>query len=207
MPKKSELQELGMAFFQSRSESDFNKVYLRMKTNIGFYIKEILPAIDDREEAVANTFAKVWTKIYQYDPYWNFSTWVYRIARNEALLMLRHKRRNYSLEAMEEMGVNLESRIAIEMPDMESRETQNVPAADMLYEFAITEIGNLPENYRIVMIMREIEKKKYEDISRELGWKQNTVRTRIRKGRELLRKNLISNHPELVRIYAEQNEN
>jgi RNA polymerase sigma-70 factor (ECF subfamily) len=178
-----------------------------MKTNIGFYVKEILPAIDDREEAVANTFAKVWTKIHQYDPYWNFSTWVYRIARNEALLMLRHKRRNYSLEAMEEMGVNLESRIAIEMPDMESQENQNVPAADILYEFAINEIGNLPENYRIVMIMREIEKKKYEDISRELGWKQNTVRTRIRKGRELLRKSLLGNHPELVRLYAEQKEN
>jgi RNA polymerase sigma-70 factor (ECF subfamily) len=205
MSKKSQLQELGMAFYNSRSEGDFNKIYHRMKTSIGFYIKEILPAADDREEALANTFAKVWTKIHMYDPYWNFSTWVYRIARNEALLMLRHKRRNYSLEAMEEKGVNMESRMAVTMPKL-GDETEGAQATDILFEKAIDEIQNLPENYRIVMTMREIEKKKYEDISKELGWKQNTVRTRIRKGRELLRQNLISNYPELVKVYAEQFE-
>jgi RNA polymerase sigma factor (sigma-70 family) len=119
--------------------------------------------------------------------------------------MLRHKRRNYSLEAMEERGVNMESRMAVTMPKL-GDETEGAQATDILFEKAIDEIQNLPENYRIVMTMREIEKKKYEDISKELGWKQNTVRTRIRKGRELLRQNLISNYPELVKVYAEQFE-
>jgi RNA polymerase sigma-70 factor (ECF subfamily) len=203
MAKKSQLQELGMAFYQTRSEADFNKVYLRMKSSVGYYIKDILPASADRDEALANTFAKVWSKIHMYDPYWNFSTWVYRIARNEALLMLRYKRRNYSLEAMEEKGVNMESRTAVEMPNLELNKSE-LPIIDVLFEHAVDAISKLPETYKVVMTMREIEKKKYEDISKELGWKQNTVRTRIRKGRELLRKDLLSNHPELVRQYSEQ---
>jgi RNA polymerase sigma-70 factor (ECF subfamily) len=203
MAKKSQLQELGMAFYQTRSEADFNKVYLRMKSSVGYYIKDILPASADRDEALANTFAKVWSKIHMYDPYWNFSTWVYRIARNEALLMLRYKRRNYSLEAMEEKGVNMESRTAVEMPNLELNNSE-LPIIDVLFEHAVDAISKLPETYKVVMTMREIEKKKYEDISKELGWKQNTVRTRIRKGRELLRKDLLSNHPELVRQYSEQ---
>jgi len=203
MAKKSQLQELGMAFYQTRSEADFNKVYLRMKSSVGYYIKDILPASADRDEALANTFAKVWSKIHMYDPYWNFSTWVYRIARNEALLMLRYKRRNYSLEAMEEKGVNMESRNAVEMPNLELNNSE-LPIIDVLFEHAVDAISKLPETYKVVMTMREIEKKKYEDISKELGWKQNTVRTRIRKGRELLRKDLLSNHPELVRQYSEQ---
>ena len=203
MANKSKLQELGMAFYQSRNESDFNKVYLRMKSSVGYYIKDILPASSDRDEALANTFAKVWSKIHQYDPYWNFSTWVYRIARNEALLMLRYKRRNYSLEAMEEKGVNMESRTAVEMPSLELN-SNDLPVIDILFEYAVKAIDHLPETYRTVMTMREIEKKKYEDISKELGWKQNTVRTRIRKGRELLRKSLLNEHPELVRQYSEQ---
>lgn len=205
MAKTSPLQELGLAFFNSRAEGDFNKLYYRMKPSINYYLRDILPASDDREEALANTFAKVWSKIHMYDPYWNFSTWIYRIARNEALLMHRHKRRNYSYEGMEERGVNMEAKSPVVMPriDMES---VNLDAVDMLHDFAVDEISNLPELYRIVMEKREIEKKKYEDISTELGWKQNTVRTRIRKGRELLRKSLSEKYPELVKSYIEQQE-
>lgn len=203
MPKTSQLQELGMAFYQSRSQADFNKMYQRMKISVGFHIKDILPSSDDREDAVANTFAKVWTKIDMYDPYWNFSTWVYAIARNEALLMLRHKRRNYSLNAMIEKGANMESRMAITMPKGDTSES-DLYASSMLYDHALSEIHNLPETYRIVMVMREIERKKYGVIAKELGWKENTVRTRIRKGRELLRKSLTHNYPDLVSTYSEQ---
>jgi RNA polymerase sigma-70 factor (ECF subfamily) len=203
MSKTSALQELGLAFFNSRSESDFNKLYYRMKPSINYYLRDLLPAQDDREEALANTFAKVWTKIHMYDPYWNFSTWIYRIARNEALLMLRHTRRNYSYEGMQERGVNMEAKSPVVMPRIDM-EKQNLEATDILYDFAIDEISNLPELYRMVMEKREIEKKKYEDISTELGWKQNTVRTRIRKGRELLRKSLNEKYPELVKSYSEQ---
>ena len=117
--------------------------------------------------------------------------------------MLRYKRRNYSLEAMEEKGVNMESRTAVEMPSLELN-SNDLPVIDILFEYAVKAIDHLPETYRTVMTMREIEKKKYEDISKELGWKQNTVRTRIRKGRELLRKSLLNEHPELVRQYSEQ---
>jgi RNA polymerase sigma-70 factor (ECF subfamily) len=205
MSKTSALQELGLAFFNSRSEGDFNRLYYRMKPSINYYLRDILPAQDDREEALANTFAKVWSKIHMYDPYWNFSTWIYRIARNEALLMLRHTRRNYSYEGMEERGVNMEAKSPVVMPRRDI-ERQNLHATDMLHDFAVEEISNLPELYRIVMEKREIEKKKYEDISVELGWKQNTVRTRIRKGRELLRKSLSEKYPELVKSYFEQQE-
>lgn len=203
MANKSQLQELGLAFYQSRSEGDFNKVYMRMKKSTGYYIKSILPYAADRDEAISNTFAKVWTKIHQYDPYWNFSTWVYRIARNEALLMLRYKKRNYSLEALQEKGVNMESRNAIEMPELDLG-SQTFPVIDTLFEHAVSAIKLLPENYRVVMTLREIEKKKYDEISKELGWKQNTVRTRIRKGRELLRNSLLTSYPGLVKQYTEQ---
>ena len=204
MAKTSALQELGLAFFSSRSENDFNKIYNRMKPSISYYLRDLLPASDDREEAMANTFSKVWTKIHMYDPYWNFSTWIYRIARNEALLMHRHKRRNYSYQGMEERGINMEAKGGLVMPRMEITK-QELEAVDLLFDFAVAEISNLPETYRIVMEKREIEKKNYEAISVELGWKINTVRTRIRKGRELLRVSLVTKYPALVKSYEDQN--
>lgn len=204
MAKVSALQELGLAFSKSRSEEDFNQIYKRMKPSINYYLRDLLPSLDDREEALANTFAKVWTKIHMYDPYWNFSTWIYRIARNEALLMHRHTRRNYSYQGMEERGINMESKAGVVIPRMEITK-EDLGAIDSLFDIAIAEISNLPETYRIVMEKREIQDMKYEDISVELKWPINTVRTRIRKGRELLKNSLLEKYPALVKSYQDQN--
>jgi RNA polymerase sigma-70 factor (ECF subfamily) len=192
------LQEMGLRFFETRNENDFTRVYHRLKPSISYYLRELVPQHDDRNEVIATTFAKVWNKIEQYDPYWNFSTWVYRIARNEALLFHRGRKRTYSYEAMEEQGINMEKKSFYE----ENFDGDEDPV-DSLYDQTVNAIDGLPEIYRTVLTLREIHKKKYEDIAEELGWKHNTVRTRIRKARELVRINLLKNNPELVKKYQE----
>lgn len=198
LQKELSLQEMGLRFFQTRQENDFTRVYHRLRPSISYYLRELVPQNDDRNEVIATTFAKVWNKIDQYDPYWNFSTWVYRIARNEALLFHRGRKKTYSYEAMEEKGINMEKHSMYE----QSFEHEEDPT-DSLYDQAVMAIQDLPEIYRTVLTLREIQKKKYEDIAEELGWKHNTVRTRIRKARELVRVNLIKRDPELVKKYQQ----
>jgi RNA polymerase sigma-70 factor (ECF subfamily) len=200
--KQPSLQEIGLRFSQSKNERDFTAVYHRLKPSISYYLRELVPNQDDRNEVMATAFAKVWSKIHQYDPYWNFSTWVYRIARNEALLFFRSKRKTYSYEGMQEMGINMEAKGPI--TESSAFETDEDSPIDLLHDLAIAEIGNLPEIYKTVLTLREIEKKKYEDIAEELGWKHNTVRTRIRKARELVRLNLIKSEPALIRLYNQE---
>jgi RNA polymerase sigma-70 factor (ECF subfamily) len=196
--KEMSLQEMGLRFYQSRQENDFTRVYNRLRPSISYYLRELVPQQDDRNEVIATTFAKVWNKIEQYDPYWNFSTWVYRIARNEALLFHRGRKKTYSYEAMEEKGINMEKHSAYD----QIFEHEEDPI-DSLYDQAVIAIQDLPEIYRTVLTLREIQKKKYEDIAEELGWKHNTVRTRIRKARELVRVNLLKKDPELVKKYQQ----
>lgn len=193
------LQEMGLRFYETRHENDFTRVYHRLKPSISYYLRELVPQHDDRNEVIATTFAKVWNKIEQYDPYWNFSTWVYRIARNEALLFHRGRKKTYSYEAMEEQGINMEKRSVY----YEESFDQEEDPIDSLYDQTVSAIDELPEVYRTVLTLREIQKKKYEDIAEELGWKHNTVRTRIRKARELVRLSLIKKNPELVKKYQE----
>lgn len=197
--KEMSLQEMGLRFFETRQEVDFTRVYHRLKPSISYYLRELVPQHDDRNEVIATTFAKVWAKIEQYDPYWNFSTWVYRIARNEALLFHRGRKKTYSYEAMEEQGINMEKRSVY----YEEAFDQEEDPIDSLYDQTVSAIDELPEVYRTVLTLREIQKKKYEDIAEELGWKHNTVRTRIRKARELVRISLIKKNPELVKKYQE----
>jgi len=196
--KELSLQEMGMRFFETRTENDFTRVYHRLRPSISYYLRELVPQHDDRNEVIATTFSKVWSKIEQYDPYWNFSTWVYRIARNEALLFHRGRKRTYSYEAMEEQGINMEKKVSHD----EQYDYEDDPI-DSLYDQAVNAIDQLPEIYKTVLTLREIQKKKYEDIAEELGWKHNTVRTRIRKARELVRANLTKNNSELVKKYQQ----
>jgi len=200
--KPKSLQEMGLAFFESRSERDFTNVYHRLKPSISYYLRELVPNQDDRNEVIATAFAKVWQKIHQYDPYWNFSTWVYRIARNEALLFFRSKKKTYSYDAMQEMGINMEAKGPITESDAFSSDEDH--PVDLLYDMAVEEIGNLPDLYKTVLTLREIDKMKYEEIADQLGWKHNTVRTRIRKARELVRASLLKKDPNLVKLYNQE---
>jgi len=200
--KPKSLQEMGLAFFESRSERDFTDVYHRLKPSISYYLRELVPNQDDRNEVIATAFAKVWQKIHQYDPYWNFSTWVYRIARNEALLFFRSKKKTYSYDAMQEMGINMEAKGPITESD--AFLTDEDHPVDLLYDMAVEEIGNLPDLYKTVLTLREIDKMKYEEIADQLGWKHNTVRTRIRKARELVRASLLKKDPNLVKLYNQE---
>jgi len=197
--KTMTLQEIGLSFYRSRQEKDFTKIYNRLYPSISYYLRELVPHHDDRCEVIATTFSKVWLKIEQYDPYWNFSTWVYRIARNEALLFYRGRKKTYSYEAMEENGINMEKNLFYEERVFDHEED----VVDSLYDRAIEAIHELPEIYKTVLILREVQKKKYEDIAEELGWKHNTVRTRIRKARELVRGILVKSSPNMVKQYQQ----
>jgi RNA polymerase sigma-70 factor (ECF subfamily) len=183
--KNQSLQSIALQFHNSRSERDFTTVYNRMKPGISKYLYQMITDYDSREEVVATTFAKVWSKIDQYDPYWNFSTWVYKIARNEALLFFRgqKKRKESSYDEMVERGVSFDKCMGVYNIDCELDNEVSVN----LYDLVLNEIQALPKNYKTVLTLREIEKKKYEEIADELGWKINTVRTRIRKARDIVK--------------------
>lgn len=194
--KDETLQEISMRFYETRSEVDFTRLYYRIKPGISVYLKDLVPSWEEREEVIATTFAKIWTKIHQYDPFWNFSTWAYRIARNEALLFFRSKKRTYSYNAMEEMGINMESRLLSTFNEYEDEEENPI---ETLHALVLTEICKLPECYKSVLTLREVEKKKYEEIAQELDMKINTVRTRIHKARMLIRNQIAKNAPSLLK--------
>jgi len=197
------LQEIGLNFYNDRSDSSFTKVFNRMKPGLHKYLYDMVPDRSTRDAVIMNTFKNVWEKIGQYDPYYAFSTWVYRIARNEALLSKRWSKKNYSLDAMTEMGITLSNKTdnAVSTPDYEFFAPTDEEEIDRLYRMVLAEIAELPEIYSVVLTEREIKKKDYATIAKELGWKINTVRTRIKKGRQLVLSSILEKDPKLVEKY------
>ena len=89
---KCTLQHLAMQFFNNQTEKNFSPLYKRLQPGLTQYAYTYVKDEESANDVVQATFVKVWTKINQYNPYWNFSTWVYRIVFNECMQHLRRSK-------------------------------------------------------------------------------------------------------------------
>ena len=201
--KENSLQAFGLNFFENRDEKTFTDLINRIKPGLASYLVQYVEDFQTREAVIANTFLKIWEKIDQYDPYYAFSTWAYRIARNEALLSKRYGAKNYSFEGMQEAGIMMSSNYPslIQTPDYEFFEQTPDEEIDRLYKMVIDEINNLPGVYRIVLSGQLVKKQKLEDIAKENDINLNTVKTRVRKAKVMVKNALEKREPQLVEKY------
>lgn len=191
------IQELAQNFLTSASEKDFKKLYDRLKPGLLNHCRSILIDEEIAEDAVSKTFEKIWTKIEQYDDErGNFSTWAYNIARNESLLIRKNSVRYTPLvyESVNFEGGDSESHqngttieltqgIAESFSDPEwDLETKEEKLAG-LYTDVVEKIQALPDIYKDILIDRELNKMKYQDIATKHGMKKRAIATRIRRAR------------------------
>lgn len=192
---QSSLQSLAATFCSTRTERDFTKLYDRIRPGVFVFLHKYLPNADDVEDAISLTFAKAWSKIEQYDPYYQFSTWIYGIARNEALQIIRGRKDKIevSYDALSESNSGLEKFIET----CEIVDPSDYNKIDILYEVAVSTIEKLPETYHLALWKREMEGKKEKEVAEELGWNLMTTKTRIRKGRQIIKNHLLKNYADL----------
>lgn len=141
----------------------------------------------DAEDLAQEAFIRAYVNINSYDTNRKFSTWLYRIATNLSIDRLRKKKPYYFLDAEIEgaEGLTMYSQIATDelQPDemVESLEFQ---------EWVQQEINELPVMYRSVIVLKYIEELSLKEIGDILDLPIGTVKTRIHRGREALRKRL-----------------
>ena len=107
MPKQLTYRQLSENFINSKSEKDYNTLYQRVKPGLRNYIRNVVKDNEATDDILTNTLTKMWTKIDQYDPKYQITTWLYRIAFNECLGWIRQRNTKYSLDAMKEYGIEV----------------------------------------------------------------------------------------------------
>ncbi|GIP34959.1 RNA polymerase sigma factor SigW [Paenibacillus sp. J2TS4] len=141
------------------------------------------------EDIVQETFLRVYRNLHRYDENQKFSTWIYRIATNLCIDQLRKRKANYSLDA--------------EMPEGEGADwysllpsEEETPEGQVLLSETQQQIRSaidaLPEKYKSVVILRYLHDLSLQEIGDILGMPVTTVKTRVHRGREYLRKKLAS---------------
>ena len=140
---------------------------------------------EEIEDLVSEIFFKVYRKLRQYRPDHPFSTWLYRLAANH---VLDHGRRSRRRELPTEMPEQLR--------DSGPGPAEQVDDGERL-SLVRCGLSQLRPRYREVLFLVYIEGLRVEEAARTLGVPQGTIKSRLMRGREALRRVLVARNPEI----------
>lgn len=165
-----------LAAFETLIDRYQSKVY-----NLAY---KILCNYDDAADAAQDALVKIYKNINSFQGKSQFSTWIYRITYNVCLDRIRQRKNVFNDEldeAIPDSGLT---------PHATAEKNERI---DKIYEA----INTLSVEHRTAVVMRDVNGHSYEEISQILGCSVGTVKSRINRGRERLKK--------ILSDYLEQN--
>lgn len=145
------------------------------------------------EDAVQIAFTKVWTKLHTFEGRSALRTWMHRIVANEALMALRKiKRQNeHSINDLLPVFDGSGCRVELGNPEIETPET--LLTRRQTHAHIRDAIMSLPEKYRIVLCLRDIEGFSTSETGAALELSEANVKVRLHRARAAL-KTLLEPH-------------
>ena len=139
-------------------------------------VLQILGDEQDAEDVLQETYIKAFRSLPDFEGRSSLTTWLYRIAVNEALMMVR-KRRPQTVSVEENSTFDAEA----ESESMQIVDFCCLPEGEFLSSesrrFLDQAIQNLPETLRVVFVMRDIEGLSIEETAEALGLSESNVKT------------------------------
>jgi RNA polymerase sigma-70 factor (ECF subfamily) len=154
---------------------------------IYFLLRSLLDNEADAEDAAQETVIKVYTNLHLFRGESQFRTWVLSIARNEGLARLRRRstRREDSLDAeIDEQSGDYTPAILTSWREVPARALEQKELRELLRKA----IQGLPEIYRNVVILRDVEEMDIRETAAALGVSEAAVKVRLHRARALLQR-------------------
>jgi len=176
----------------NHNERDRNRLATIMYPKLRYFINKYLNDDTETSEVINETLYKIFKGINSFDKQYRFTTWMYTIARNEALLW-QHKIKT-------QFAVSLETLVKpVNSKDDSSQTMEKEIFFDVLYNISMEEINSMPDSIeKSILIDKEINAMKGNDIAEKYEMNLNTVKTKIRKARKTLRDSIITKNPWIV---------
>lgn len=145
----------------------------------------------EMEDMVQETFLKAFRRLDTFQHQSSFYTWIYRIATNTILDVLKRRGRS-PVHAVED--IELSQSISNPGPRVVSPDAQiqREEIARITHEV----LADMPEIFRTVLVMREFDEMAYQDIADTLGISIGTVESRLFRARARFKDKLLQRHPE-----------
>lgn len=159
----------------------YGEIIERYQGKLFAYLYRLIGEKEEAEDLLQDVFIKAFRNLHSYDANRKFSSWIYRIAHNEAVNHIKRK----SLKRF----ISLDN-ITSTKDKLESSSPEDNAEASWIRKETGKEVDNaikkLPLKYRQVLVLRYYSDKSYEEISEILGKPVNTVGTLIKRAKNKL---------------------
>lgn len=140
-------------------EAGFRQLLRTYQERVYWHVRRIVGTHEDADDVTQNTFIQVYRHVEKFEGKSQLYTWIYRIATNEALGLLRKQKHRRQLSVDDELAI-----------EQAHHPTADAPIdAEALQARLQAAVAQLPEKQRLVFNMRYFDEMSYKDISAVLG--------------------------------------
>ena len=188
--------------FKEKTGLNFVDFYKTQKPKLTWFLSKWTKDLTNAEDFAEDAFIKALESIDGYNGNKSQAhTWLFSIAINIVKKDYQDKQKYQTISIDKELANNSTGDMFIPYHEDHielAKENELSKKIDIIRE-AIFSMSKKQEKYQTVLIMRELENMTYEDIATELVVNINTIKSRIKKGREIL-VNKVSKHLDMVDI-------
>lgn len=148
---------------------------------------------EDAEEVLQDVFVTVHRKIKGFEGKSSFSSWLYRVTVNAALMKLRKRKQDQSV-ALEDLLPQVQNAIALKTQD--HNEADRVAIRKEISGYLEDAIKKLPDDYRPVFVLRDIDGLTSREVGKILNLSVPAVKSRLHRSRLMLQRKLLGFYRE-----------
>jgi RNA polymerase sigma-70 factor (ECF subfamily) len=184
VPSTIEQDEAQLVTASKQGDQDaFAQLVQQHQRRVFNLVFRMLQEYEEANEVTQETFLAAWQGLPSFRGDARFSTWLYRIAYNCALKQLEQRKRDQALQ------VDLRAEHAAANRNQEERVDAELEAHAR--QSAVHEqLSMLPAKYRIVLVLRHLQEKTYEEMAEILTLPVGTIKTHLFRARNLLKERL-----------------
>src|SRR5208282_2181348 len=174
---------------ESGDQSAFRAIMERNNQRLYRVARAVMKDDTEAEDVVQETYLRAFFNLSKFRGESSLTTWLTRIALNEALGRKRKQRAMVTLETVE--TAQQTSAQIIQFPAMNTEtDPERSAAQSEIRRLLERAMDALPEPFRVVFVMRDVEEMSIEETAFHLGIRPQTVKTRLHRARRLLRQSL-----------------
>lgn len=175
---------------KSGDQSAFRAIMDQHNRRLYRVARAVMKDDTEAEDVVQETYLRAFSNLAKFRGKSSLATWLTRIALNEAMGRKRKQRITVTLESVETAQEDTSAQI-IQFPAMSTETDPERSAAQREIRILLERaMDALPEAFRLVFVMRDVEEMSIEETATYLRIRPETVKTRLHRARRLLRQSL-----------------